>query len=137
MAAFLRDLNVHNLPDSDYQTIKGTVHDTGSDQPRAVLAYVYAFVTTMVEFSSSPMCPLVLDTPNQQDQDEKNARAIIEFIFKRRPAKAQVILGTVSLQGVANPGWTVEMTEKFGALEKKSYDEVAEQMRPFLNAMGS
>ena len=74
---------------------------------------------------------------NQQDQDEKNARAIIEFIFKRRPAKAQVILGTVSLQEVANPGWTVEMTEKFGALEKKSYDEVAEQMRPFLNAMGS
>lgn len=137
MGAFLRDLNVHNLPATDYETIRSTVHDTGSDQPRAVLAYVYAFVATMVKYSSSPMCPMVLDTPNQQDQDQKNARAIIEFIFKRRPEATQVILGTVSLQGVSNPGRTVEMKEKFGALDKATFDEVAERMKPFLNAMGA
>lgn len=131
----LRKLDVMNLPESDYKTIKSKVHDTGSNQPRAVLAYYFAFLNTLMKFSSSPICPLVLDTPNQQDQDSINSKKIIEFIFKSCPEQCQLILGTVSLQGVENPGKTICLNEKHSILRKSEYENVAESMKNYLDAL--
>lgn len=135
MAAYLHDMNVKNLPSSDYETIRSQVRDTGSDQSRAVLAYYFAFIATMLKYSSSPLCPIVLDTPNQQDQDPINARKIMDFIFKRRPAEAQLILGTVSLQGAGGYGKTIQLAEKYSAMRKSEYESVTAEIRPFLDAL--
>lgn len=135
MAKNLRALSVENLGEDNYKTIKSKLHNTGSAQPRAVLAYYYSFIQTMVQYSSSPLCPIILDTPKQQDQDASNAAKIIKFIFANRPKQAQLIVGTGSLQGITNPGSTIALTEKYSLLQREQYDVVAGELAGYLDQL--
>jgi hypothetical protein len=50
--------------------------------------------------------------PLQQDQDEKNAAAMIAFALKNRPKDMQLVLGTVSMHGVEYKGYSINPTVK-------------------------
>ena len=56
MKQFVSDLNVPNLSEAGYRAIDCHIHETGSDLPRALLAYYYAFVHTMRAASSAALC---------------------------------------------------------------------------------
>ncbi len=131
----LRVLDVQNVRPRDFEKLDQTVRDTGSDQPRAVLAYDLAFVSTLEKFSSSVSAPIVIDSPNQQDQDTKNARAMMSLIFSERPSKAQLILGTVSLHGAQTSGLVVKLEEKSTLLKKSHFNSVESEIAPFLEIM--
>ena len=135
MGRNLRALGVENLAEDDYNVIKMKLHNTGSAQPRAVLAYYFSFIQTMIEYSSSPLCPIVLDTPKQQDQDDINAEKIIKFIFANRPEQAQLIVGTGSLQDITNPGTTILLSEKYSLLKREHYNDVADELAFYLNQL--
>jgi predicted nucleic acid-binding Zn-ribbon protein len=47
----------------------------GSEGPRGLLAYYYAFLQTRAKFSHSPAFPIVIDAPNQQVR--------MQFIYRR------------------------------------------------------
>ncbi|MGR9346255.1 hypothetical protein ACU8NW_16765 [Rhizobium leguminosarum] len=64
---------------------------------RAVLAYHLAFMKTVFQFSSALTAPMVIDSPNQQDQDATNVAAMIALILSTRPNSGQTILGTLRL----------------------------------------
>src|SRR5260221_13112519 len=98
MKEFLGELNVHVLEASDYKTYSKLIKNNalGSDLPRSLLAQYIAFLHTMDKFNDFVVCPLVIDSPKQQEQDADNERAIFDFIFKRRLKAQQLILGTVS-----------------------------------------
>lgn len=130
MKAFVADLNVPNLSEKAYKAIDCHIHETGSDLPRALLAYYYAFIHTMRAASSSALCPFVIDTPVQQDQDPENAARIISFILNSVPKDMQMILGTVSLHGVDYSGHVVKTTEKLRLLSKHSYEEAKDLINP-------
>lgn len=132
---FLKALDVHNLPVSETNEIRLELHNTGSDQPRAVLAYYLAFGETMREFGGTAECPIVYDTPNQQEQDAANARRIIECIVKRQPENSQLILAAVSLQGVKHSGNEIKFTTKKQVLTPEKYDEVSKTFAPLLDQM--
>lgn len=54
---FALHLQVPTLPDSFFKSLYANPPETGSDQPRALLAYYYAFAHTVREFSSALTAP--------------------------------------------------------------------------------
>jgi prefoldin subunit 5 len=90
--SFAQELDVR-VGDDRSASISTTTHARGSEGPRGLAAYDYAFLHTAREFGSSVFCPLVIDAPNQQGQDAQHLPAIISFLVERRPSGAQLILG--------------------------------------------
>lgn len=116
-------------------SVSPKINETGSYGPRAILAYHFALLHTIREFTTSSVCPIILDTPLQQDQDERNAAAIIAFALKNRPRDMQLILGTVSLHGVEYDGHIINPQVKESLLRADAFDAVNAYMRTFINKM--
>jgi hypothetical protein len=90
----LEELKVNNLMVDDYKDIySGNVPEAGSEKPRAFLAHVFSLIKTIEEFYVKLTPPIIIDSPNQQDQDPGNVDRIYNFIINRRPNNHQMILG--------------------------------------------
>lgn len=135
MAEFLVHLRVPGLLPSAYGKIDCTIRETGSDLPRALLAYYYAFLHTMHKFSGHVSAPIILDSPIQQDQDPENAARVIEFALNNAPDGSQIILGSVSLHNVPYVGVSISTTEENQLLETAAYDLVREEMKPLFEQL--
>lgn len=94
MKKSLEELNVKNLMMDDYKDMySGNVPEAGSDKPRAFLAHVFSLIKTISKFYNDVLPPIIIDSPNQQDQDPNNVDRIYNFITKERPINHQMILG--------------------------------------------
>jgi hypothetical protein len=109
----------------------------GSEGPRGLMAYYYAFLQTARKYSSSAFCPIVIDAPNQQGQDDLNMPRIMKFILEDRPADSQVIVATEQLFGV-DPA-TVDVKEvgkrSHQVLREEDFESVSDLMRPYLGQL--
>lgn len=132
---FLIKLNVHTLNSDGFSDIPLSVKSQGSDTPRALLAYYFAILFTSKEFTSLPLFPLVIDSPNQQDQDATNRNKIIKFIFDNTPDDYQLILGTVDLHGVEYDGHTISPATKLKLLDKDEFEESYNIVSPLLDRL--
>lgn len=136
MTGFLRILNVRRIDLDSAIKIVRKVNDTGSDQPRAVLAYHLALMKTVFRFSSALTAPMIIDSPNQQDQDATNVAAMIALILSSRPDNGQTILGTVSLHDQkVEDGEVIELVDELSALSSDHYPEILDAMNPFLGML--
>jgi hypothetical protein len=135
MKSFISDLKVPNLSENTYKRIDCTISETGSDLPRALLAYYLAFIHTMRSSTNSSLCPLIIDTPVQQDQDAENAARMIDTCLKGAPPDMQIILGTVGLHDVPYDGYMIKTENKYRLLSKDDYAEVSRQMKPYFAQM--
>ncbi|MFZ5677077.1 MAG: hypothetical protein ACOZAM_29300 [Pseudomonadota bacterium] len=132
---FALHLQVPTLPDSFFKSLYANPPETGSDQPRALLAYYYAYAHTVRRFSSALIAPLVIDSPVQQDQDPANAKRIIEFALGNVPDGMQLILGSVRLHGASYEGKRIELVDKRRLLRAEEYEDVSEAFEPFLDSL--
>lgn len=132
---FLIKLNVHTLNSDGFTDIPLSVKSQGSDTPRALLAYYYAILFTSKEFTSLPLFPLVIDSPNQQDQDATNRNRIIKFIFENTPDDYQLILGTVDLHGFEYDGYTISPATKLKLLDNNEFEESYNMVSPLLDRL--
>lgn len=85
----------------------------------------------MKRYSTSTFCPIVIDTPVQQDQDRKNAARMIGFCLTEAPKDSQLILGTVSLHGVKYDGHVIKTDTKNKLLKSALFEEVSEILAPY------
>jgi hypothetical protein len=131
MNSFVQQLQVPNLSEESYKAIDCHIRETGSDLPRGLLAYYYAFLHTMKRYSTSAFCPIVVDTPVQQDQDSTNAARMISFCLSEPPKDSQLILGTVSLHGVKYDGHVIETDTKNKLLKTALFEEVSAILKPY------
>jgi hypothetical protein len=131
MNSFVQLLQVPNLSEESYKAIDCHIRETGSDLPRGLLAYYYAFLHTMKRYSTSAFCPIVVDTPVQQDQDATNAARMISFCLSESPKDSQLILGTVSLHGVKYDGHVIGTDTKNKLLKTALFEEVSEILKPY------
>jgi hypothetical protein len=136
MLEYLKEVDVSNIDTISVSKIVNKIRDTGSDQPRAVLAYYLALVKTIHRFSSSLTAPMVIDSPNQQDQDTTNVVSMLNLIFSSRPENGQTILGTVSLydQDVLDAA-VITLSHKSSVLTAEEYETVYHEIRPYLAQM--
>lgn len=133
---YLGRLDVTNYNVDEITKIPAKISETGSDLPRALLAYFLAILQTIHQYSTSLFAPIVVDSPNQQDQDDTNVGAIIDLIIAARPDDAQMILGTVSLYDrTILDGKVIEFTEKLSVLQSNEFANVAASMQPYMDQL--
>ena len=138
MKAYLDELHMVLLEEKDYSDPQKAIRKnvSGSDTPRAMLAQYFAFLAVMKEFNPGVVCPMVIDSPFQQEQDEVNRDAITRFICRHLIPNQQLVLATVDTTGevgnlVKNPGVNVIKLEvQYGLLEAAQYEETATWLLP-------
>ncbi|WP_067338025.1 hypothetical protein [Stappia indica] len=133
---YLSRLDVTNYSADAVTKIPARISETGSDLPRALLAYFLATLRTINKYSTSLFAPIVVDSPNQQDQDKINVGSMIDLIIASRPNDAQIIVGTVSLHGrTIEDGSIIEFTEKLSVLRSIEFDDISASMQPYMDQM--
>lgn len=131
MEQLLEQLEVKNIKSSAYNRMDAQVSESGSDLPRAILAYVLALSKTIKEFGNSTFCPLVIDSPRQQDQDVENWRGMLHCIRDQRP-EGQLVLALVDDLDVDFGGDVIELREKQYVLERRAYDRAMDELSPLI-----
>lgn len=140
MKEYLNALNVGVLSEDDYKSLDKQIKNNalGSDLPRALLAQYFAFLSTMNQFNSFVLCPILIDSPFQQEQDPTNRKAILDFIVSKKLPDQQMILATVSVDefddntGLAN-ATRHELDDKLSVLSTGSFDSVSAQIEQMHN----
>ncbi|MEP3630548.1 MAG: AAA family ATPase [Hyphomicrobiales bacterium] len=135
MKQYLNELNVQVLEDADYTRLDQVIKNNalGSDLPRSLLAQYFAYLQTMNKFNQATICPMIIDSPKQQEQDDTNIDAIFKFIFGRTLQDQQLILGTISIEslsaGIAPEDLNhIVLTEKFKVLQKDQFASVSDDI---------
>lgn len=107
----------------------------GSEGPRGIIAYYYAFLHTARRYSSSSFCPIVIDAPNQQGQDDM--QRVMSFIIDKRPPGSQVIVATEDLFGLTDNDASIVNVgkRKNQLLDGDLYEEVSDIIRPYLGQL--
>jgi hypothetical protein len=134
MARLLLALNVRNLSEKSYRDLNCTIKESGSDLPRAVLAYFFATIHTIHEYSTSTLCPLVVDSPHQQDQDPENWKRILQCIQTETHENTQLILGTTTDTGFDFGGSVIDLSTKNFLLQENEYASVNDELMPLIEA---
>ena len=124
-------LNVHSLDDSIYKNITPSIEESGSDLPRAILAYFFTSIEVIEKNGNATFFPIVIDAPNQQEQDKDNLNKILKFIKERRPKGKQLILGLVDSGDVDLEGKFLEFDKKYSVLSEDFYQTGAELINHF------
>jgi len=123
------------LPEIASNTLQGVNIGRGSEGPRALAAYYYAFLSTADKFGSSVFCPIVVDAPNQQGQDARHLESILRFLFSNPPQGSQVIVGTETITEGADAHVIDVSWKKDQVLREDSYEEVAKYLNQFLRQL--
>lgn len=134
MGRLLERLGITNLPPASYQRPAGLIRETGSALSRAILAFFLASARTIDSFSTCAMCPLVVDSPRQQDQDDANWIRVRECLRDDRPENSQLILATSDDGDTAYGGDVIELRRQGQLLETDQFHEVADELRPLIDA---
>ncbi len=121
----LEALDVRAYTQTVFQTLTPSIFETGSATPRALLAYQFAILWLIFEHSPATVCPVVIDSPNQQGQDAVHLPQVLEFISKNQPDGAQLILGIENDLGLQLGGKRISTPgEKYSLLQAAQYDSV-------------
>ncbi len=136
MSQYMRALNVLDADNDAVSKISGRIVETGSEQPRLLLAYILALDVTIRKFSTAFAAPLVIDSPVQQEQDMTNAPAIINLVTSPRPHGGQTIIGTISLHdNTVDPQMIRVFSEKKSILSADEYEAVYARLSPLMERM--
>lgn len=107
---------------------------SGSGGPRSILAYYAALWNVSCGQTGSFLIPLVVDSPNQQGQDDINLPKVIEFVSTKLPESTQLILG--SEIDVAHPfDMKLVLDRPYQFLSEVYFDEAESVLGPFVRAM--
>ena len=134
LRTFLEELGVPGAVNVEKIRIDGEIKGTGSELPRALLAYYLAIYTVISRYSSSTLCPLVIDCPNQQDLDPENQKKVLNLLSTHRVEGEQLIIGLRDTYGIAFEGEVVTLEEEYGALSEQEFESVNAEYRPLLHA---
>ncbi|MES9666264.1 hypothetical protein [Bacillus nitratireducens] len=134
MTYFLENLNVKNISLKSYNNLRSKIKEQGSHQPRALLAYYLSILKLIEKHSTSTICPIVIDSPNQQDQSEENLNKMLNAIMNERPKNSQLILAVVEKPSIDIKGsyTMINFTQEHQLLEKEEYTTVLKEVEDIL-----
>lgn len=126
-----------NVGLDDKGSIAAPPRARGSEGPRGLAVYYYAFLHTVREYGSATFCPIVVDEPNQQGQDRQHLPAIIQLLVADRPKDSQVILSVNEVVGVSPDQAAIVRVgqARNQLLSEGAYEDVAAHLMPFLTRM--
>lgn len=104
---------------------------SGSAGPRSILAYYAAIWSNCSGKYGSFSVPLVIDSPQQQGQDEENLPRMIAFISSHLLGNKQIILGAEATTQETFDH-VVRLSAEYRLLQEDEWDEVKDIIDPFL-----
>ena len=137
LTSYLKSLNIDSEKTSKgvFERMDSNIKEQGSNLPRALLAYYFAFLHIMDKYSTSTFCPIVIDSPNQQEQDSENLKAIMNFINLNQPENSQLILSLVEdIETTFDKDTLYLENEKYSLLKTDFYDEVFNELSPIIES---
>ncbi|MCT3768995.1 AAA family ATPase [Elizabethkingia anophelis] len=134
---FLEELNIdiEKISSTVFERMDSSINEQGSNLPRALLAYYFSILHVMNKYSTSTYCPIVIDSPNQQEQDGDNRFAIMNFIYNNQPENSQLILALVDdidTSLFSDKDILILEDEKYSLLKGKYYEEVNKELVPII-----
>jgi hypothetical protein len=132
LTEFAKDLDVR-LDDKKRLSLSGVNIGRGSEGPRALLVYYFAFLRIAATYSSSVYCPIVIDAPNQQGQDKTHMPAMMKLMIEQAPPNSQLIIGAEDEYGLSGDQIAVidVSGQKDHVLRLDQFERVAEVVRPY------
>jgi hypothetical protein len=126
------------LPSVDVSKMKlaGRPNLSGSGGPRSILAYYAAIWRTAHGPNATYDIPVVIDSPNQQAQDDVNLPAVLEFIAKDLPDDIQLIVGLETTTEFPFD-YELHLERKYSVLIEEEWDTTYGMVEPLLQAMYS
>ncbi len=130
---YLSRLGVTAIEAESLGKIQSQPSATGSEQPSALLAYFFSILSVMEEVSLGSLCPIVVDTPNQQEQDPLNKERIYSFLRDFQPKKSQMVLALGDEAGIDFGGKTVEFFEEGALMNRDEFEASANWINRLLS----
>lgn len=107
---------------------------SGSGGPRSILAYYAAIWRTVQGAKGTYDVPVVIDSPNQQAQDDLNLPAVLKFIAEDLPAGMQLIVGLETTTDFPFDH-QVTLTRKYAMLNEEEWEGTERLIEPLLKKM--
>lgn len=125
-----------NLPTLDTSGARLTSRPdlSGSGGPRSVLAYYGAIWHVCYGTGASFAVPLVIDSPNQQGQDDINLPKVLTYLASYLPTQAQVIVGS-EIDTDHEFDSKLVLDEPYKLLKESEYSEIEQLLEPMRKAM--
>jgi len=136
LTIYLKELNLDKAKTTKtiFERMDAKLNEQGSNLPRALLAYYFAFLEVMAQYTTSTFCPIVIDSPNQQEQDKDNLDAIMSFINKYQPKDSQLILSVVEdPKNVFKDSTHLLEDTKYSLLKSEFFNEVYSEIKPLID----
>lgn len=135
-AAYASALHNLNLPPADGNRLSLTSRPSisGSGGPRSILAYYAGLWRVCSGQTGAFLVPLVIDSPNQQGQDDINLPKVIEFVSTKLPENTQVILGSEIDVSYEFDSKTV-LDRPYQLLDEESFETIEAELEPLVQAM--
>ncbi|MCT9629206.1 hypothetical protein [Pseudomonas aeruginosa] len=124
------------LPSVDASKMKltGRPDLSGSGGPRSILAYYAALWRTCQGETGTYDVPVVIDSPNQQAQDDINLPAVLHFIAKELPKDMQLIVGLETSTDFPFDR-EIHLDVKYSMLREDQWGEAESIVEPLLKEM--
>ncbi|WP_250621696.1 hypothetical protein [Acinetobacter pittii] len=120
-------VNLSNISSSlDYNKMHG--NGGAAESTRGLLAYYYAVLKQIHTAENEIFAPIIIDTPNQQEQADFNYSKIINFIEQNTPDSAQLIICAMNrdeIKTYKDQAHTIFLTEN-KLLDPQKYTELKE-----------
>ncbi len=123
-----------NLPSTyiKFRDLVQVIDHTGSETPRLVYMYQSALYLYNLERGENPFNFYVIDTPNQQGQDEDNLECIFKSMELLLSNKGQVIVGTERKTGLEEKANNIiNLSTKRKCLNSEKYNEHINQLQSY------
>ncbi|MBW0436019.1 hypothetical protein HGB47_20645 [Leptospira yasudae] len=127
-----------NLPPTDVNKLKlnSRPNLSGSGGPRSVLGYYFSLWRVMFAESSAYAVPIVIDSPNQQAQDDLNLEKVYNYISNNLPSSSQSIVCAETDTGLRKLyNKTIILDKPYSILINKEYAEVEKMVIPLFKRM--
>jgi len=126
-----------NVPDpAGTPNIVSRPNRSGSGGPLLLLAYYAALWKVCHDEQVGISIPVVIDSPNQQDQDDLNLHVVLGFIAENLPASMQLIV-CVTKHSDTQLDKTIIFDKKYSMLLSEFYEEVETDIGPLYRQMNS
>jgi hypothetical protein len=136
MRIHLHDLDLLDVSQTQYAKLDAQLGEMGSSQPRIILAYFFAILKTIKKFGDSTFCPIIIDSPNQNGQDEIRLEKMLKFIVNMQIENSQVILGTETLGDIdlsSTDCKIIEFKNKNTLLDENEYESVGNEIISYID----
>jgi hypothetical protein len=136
-ASYIELLNAQDINTSVIRTpmdyAKIVKEGGAAEGTRGILAYYLTIFSLINNHGNEVIAPLIIDTPNQQEQSPDNYDKILGSITKRIPSTSQVILCALKNQKLENikQGAKVINLDANKLLDSNKYEEISSEFEKY------